>query len=179
MSDYCSKNAVNISWFMGWWISCWFLYTWDGINSQTAMQKSTCFLSKHTHTKKKEKRKKRHILDLLIKPQRLPCFKSKALFRLQEGVELHRPWGFFSGLKREAKMTNMSDMNSVRIFENTVELRGMILLSDVAVRCSSRTFAKAFWENSGKLSFHLEICCSLFVSCADSGACRSHAWREE
>lgn len=38
----------------------------DGISSQTAVQESTCFRSR-----------KGHILDLLIKPQRLPCFKSK------------------------------------------------------------------------------------------------------
>lgn len=68
------------------------------------------------------KNKKGHILDLLIKPQRLPCFKSKALFRLQEGVELHGLWGFFSALKREAKMTNMSVIYSAGIVGVIVEL---------------------------------------------------------
>lgn len=91
---------------------------------------------------------KGHILDLLIKPRRLPCFKSKALFRLQEGVELHRLWGFFSALKREAKMTNMSANYSIGIFGNTDEMQIMILLS-----FGKQSFA--LQEDSTESVFHL------------------------
>ncbi len=100
---------------------------------------------------------KGHILDLLIKPRRLPCFKSKALFRLQEGV-LHRLWGFFSALKREAKMTNMSVIYSVGMVGDTGKMRLVILLCAVTVQCSSRSFAKgilAVQENSVESLFHL------------------------
>lgn len=121
---------------------------------------------------------KGHILDLLIKLRRLPCFKSKALFRLQEGV-LHRLWGFFSALKREAKMTNMSVIYSVGMVGETGE---MILLSAVTVQCSSRSFAKgilAVQDNSFRVS--VSFVNLFFTSCllCDSCARRPHAWGEE
>lgn len=88
-------------------------YTRDEINSQTVLQESTCFRS----------RKKGHILHSLIKPWRLPCFKSKALFRLREGGEQHRLWGIFSALKREAETSNMSVVYSL---ESCSKLEGRI-----------------------------------------------------
>lgn len=98
---------------------------------------------------------KGHILDLLIKPLRLPCFKSKALFRLQEGVELHWLGGFFSALKREAKMNNMSVVYSVGIAGGTGEMWVMIFLCVVTVQCSSRSFKRRFWCLICKSVFHL------------------------
>lgn len=106
-------TMVNYVWICGhsW---CFFYTRWMGLIPRQQCRKAPASVAE-----------KGHILDLLIKPRRLPCFKSKALFRLQEGV-LHRLWGFFSALKREAKMTNMSVIYSVGAAGDTGEMRLVI-----------------------------------------------------